>query len=275
MDTLKQVDTQLADRFEQEITLLEQQGSVLVALSGGVDSAVVAIASVLALGQKSRAVTFNSILSPPQEILDATQVAQEIGITHEMMNIDVMGNHAIVKNEMDRCYLCKSYLIGELKKYQKTHKIKAIVEGTNVSDLVDYRPGIQALKENKIISPHIEAGITKAMIRKIASALKLSISEKPSASCLATRIPYGDPLEVSRLERIGKAEEFLAKILPQSQIRVRDHNTIARIVLSPEAYDLIMQEDKRKSIVKNFLEFGYDHVTLDLQEYSVPRPKDS
>ena len=92
------------------------------------------------------------------------------------MNIDVMGNRAIVKNEIDRCYLCKSYLIGELKKYQKTHKLKAIAEGTNVSDLIDYRPGIRALKENKIISPHIEVGITKSMISCVCEVTNLDES---------------------------------------------------------------------------------------------------
>jgi uncharacterized protein len=274
LDTLKQTDSNLGKRFEQEVNLLKKRGSVLVALSGGVDSSIVALASVLALGKDAHSITFNSVLSPAQEIFDAKRIAQEIGIAHETINLDIMKNQSIVNNETDRCYFCKTYLIGELKKYQKTHKLEAIVEGTNISDLNDYRPGIKALKENDIISPHIEVGMTKSMIRKIANTLDLSIAEKPSASCLATRIPYGDPLEISRLERIGKAEEILSGILPPTQIRVRDHKEIARIELSPKAFAFAVKDNIRNKIVDSLTKLGYKHILLDLRGYGIPEPKD-
>ncbi len=267
LQSIRNIDTNLAQRFEEEISLLKSKGSALVALSGGVDSSIAALAAVLALKKKAYAITFNSILAPPNEIIDAKQVAQEIGIQHTIVPLDIMKNEDITKNNMDRCYFCKLYLIKELEKYQLQYGLNCIIEGSNLTDLDDYRPGLKALKQHGITSPHIEVGLTKQMIRKIARIIDLSVAEKPSASCLATRIPYGDPLEIPRLQRIAQAEEILRSIIPRGQIRVRDHEEIARIELSNEALAILLEGENRSQVQKLLSKLGYRYVTLDLQGY--------
>ncbi len=252
---------------DQLLTLLRNYESVLVALSGGVDSAVVAAMAFSVLGDSAVAVTFDSPLSASTELRAAKQIAKAIGIKLLVESSNELSVSEITPNPLDRCYHCKLYRFNQALLLANRMGLAVVVDGTTASDLQEYRPGLQALQELGIRSPLLEVGITKTETRKLAKRLKLPIADRPPNSCLATRIPYGESLTVKRLARIAKAEEKIREIVQVGILRVRDHGDLARIEIAPQEFVKILQPLVFHQIATELKVIGYKYITLDLSGY--------
>lgn len=257
----------LKAKQDQLLTLLKNYESVLVALSGGVDSAVVAAMAFSVLGDSAVAVTFDSPLSISTELRAAKQIAKAIGIKLLVESSNELSVSEITPNPLDRCYHCKLYRFNQALLLANRMGLAVVVDGTTASDLQEHRPGLRALQELGIRSPLLEVGITKTETRKLAKRLKLPIADRPPNSCLATRIPYGEALTVKRLARIAKAEEKIREIVQVGILRVRDHGDLARIEIAPQEFVKILQPLVFHQIAIELKAIGYKYITLDLSGY--------
>ena len=240
---------------------------VIVALSGGVDSAVVAMAAKKALDKNAIAVTADYNTLSEEELISAKRVAKEIDIEHKIIKYNELDNTKFVKNDKLRCYHCRTELATYLSNEAKQMDVKLIVDGTNTDDLSDYRPGIKAMRENDIKSPLVELGINKQDVRNIAKSNNLSVYDKPSNSCLASRIPHGSPVTLEKLKRIETAESFIKSLFKVRQVRVRDHQDIARIEVGKEEIKCMFDLAKISEIDSKLKELGFKHIALDLSGY--------
>ena len=239
---------------------LSNYKGVVVAFSGGVDSSLLLKLATQVLKENVVAVTTVSPLHPKNEINEAKKFARSLGCKHLLIQTHELTDPKFINNTKNRCYLCKIELFTRIKIIAAKYDY-SVIEGSNKSDLSDYRPGIRALKKLKIKSPFIESGITKEEIRILARKLHLSNLNKPSMACLASRVPYGIKISKAILQRIGKAEIYLGR-LKLSQIRVRDHLPVARIEVYPREFNIVLKN--RKKIVRYFEKLGYKHTVLDL-----------
>lgn len=241
--------------------------SVLVALSGGVDSALVAYSAYRILGNSALAVTADYKTLAQEELESAKKICQEIGINHLVISYDELQNPDFVKNDQTRCFHCRSELADHLIRLAREKNIDVIVDGTNLDDLGDYRPGIVALQNNGIRSPLVESGLTKADIRNIAKQVGLSIHDRPSNSCLASRIPWGQRVTAERLARIEMGEMFVKQAVGARQVRVRDINGMAKIEIGVDELDLLQNLNlvELSSMLKSI---GFESVTIDESGYS-------
>jgi pyridinium-3,5-biscarboxylic acid mononucleotide sulfurtransferase len=242
-------------------------GSAVVALSGGVDSAVVALAAKKALGKNAIAITADYKTLAKEELATARQVAKEIGIEHKVIEYDELQNPEFVKNDGMRCYHCRTELGQHLAEEAKKAGITLIVDGTNVDDLSDYRPGIRALRENGVRSPMVELGITKSQIREIAKNFGLSVYDKPSNACLASRIPAGNEVTYEKLQRIESAEIIVKSIFGVRQVRVRDHGELARVEVGKDELTKMFDADKLALLDGKLKEVGFKFVSIDAAGY--------
>jgi len=238
--------------------------SVLVAYSGGVDSAVIAKAALSALGDRAVAATARSATMPAWELEAAERTAREIGITHIVFREDEFETPGFADNSPDRCYHCRKGLVKGLREIAARHGIECIVDGANADDTKEHRPGMRAMREMGVRSPLLELGLTKEDVREIARDFGLSVSEKPSMACLASRVPYGEKITRDKLRRIEKAEDYL-RGLGFLELRVRHHNGIARIEVAEK--DIPMVVEHRREITRRLKELGFTYVSLDLQGY--------
>ncbi|RNJ25410.1 ATP-dependent sacrificial sulfur transferase LarE [Halosegnis longus] len=247
---------------------LATRDSVLVAFSGGVDSAVVAAIAHDALGRDAVACTAKSETLPDAELEDAFAVAEEIGIRHETTSFSELDDPAFVENDGDRCYHCRTMRLGELFDTARRLDIETVCDGTNADDPGEgHRPGLRAVEELDAYSPLLEHDITKEEVRSIADHFGLSVADKPSMACLSSRIPTGLEVTEERLSRVEQAEELL-RTWGFEQFRVRDHDGLARIEVGEEELDRALDADFVRAAREHLLECGFDHVTLDLEGYA-------
>ena len=205
------------------------KNKVMIALSGGVDSALVAYAAYRKLGDSAIAVTADYKTLSEEELQTAKQICSEIGITQLFLDYNELENEEFTKNDSTRCFHCRLELGDHLLNLAKEHQVDVIVDGTNLDDLGDYRPGIDALRQNGIRSPLVETNLSKPQIRQIAKSVGLSVHDKPSNSCLASRIPWGQRVTAERLARIEFGETVIKQLTKVKQVRVRDFDGSAKI----------------------------------------------
>jgi pyridinium-3,5-biscarboxylic acid mononucleotide sulfurtransferase len=241
--------------------------TAVVALSGGVDSAVVALAAKKALGSNALSITANYKTLSTEELADAAKIAHEIGITHMIIEYDELQNPEFVRNDELRCYHCRNELGQRLVSEAKKYGINLIVDGTNVDDLKDYRPGIMALRKNGIRSPLVEIQMGKSQIRSIARESGLSVYDKPSNACLASRIPRGMRVTYDKLRRIEKSEIIVKRLSEAKQVRVRDHGDIARIEVARMELSKLFDLGKLEKIDTELRNLGFKYVTVDIRGY--------
>lgn len=252
------------EKYNNLINYLKDLESAAVAFSGGVDSTFLLYAAKEALGDKAMAVTICSNLITSDEIEDAENYCKEIGIKHLKVFVDEQNIDGFKENPVDRCYICKKHIFSYIKKIAEDEGIKFVVEGSNVDDIDDYRPGMKAIKELDIKSPLKETGFTKDEIRQISKSFGLKTWNMQSAACLASRFEYGEEITTEGLKMVEKSESVL-KSIGFSQFRVRVHKNIARIEVPDSEFDKLLEH--RLLICNKLKEYGFDYVTMDLKGY--------
>jgi uncharacterized protein len=238
----------------------------LIAYSGGIDSTLVAKVAYDALGDRAFAVTAVSPSLLPEDLEEACIQAEEIGIAHELVRTHELDNPNYAANPINRCYFCKSELHDTLKPLALERGYPYVVDGVNADDLGDYRPGIQAAKERGARSPLAELGITKLEVRELAKHLGLTCWDKPAQPCLSSRFPYGEEITIAKLQRVGRAEAYLRK-LGLKVLRVRSEGDTARLEFPPEQLKEFVLTTDLPTLVKQFQDFGFVYVTLDLEGF--------
>jgi uncharacterized protein len=255
---------ELAAKRDALLDLLRAMGRCVVAYSGGVDSAVVAQAAALALGEGAVAVTGVSPSLAEGELEAAAALARRMGIRHRVVATQEFDNPAYRQNAPDRCYHCKTELYGRLAAIAREEGARAIVNGANLDDGADFRPGMQAAAEHGVRSPLVEAGLTKAEVRLLAAHWGLPVAEKPAMPCLSSRVAYGEQVSPERLRMIDQAERWL-RSLGIAELRVRYHaGDLARIEVPLAALERLVQPEVRQALVRELQGLGFRFVTLDL-----------
>jgi len=261
------MNDELVKKFDKLKNLFRTWKRVLVAFSGGVDSSVVASIAKNVLSDGAVAVTINSIIFSPEDLENARKVAEAIGLTHVIIDYDVLSNSYVADNSPERCYFCKKELVGKLNEVAREMRVNVVVDGTNADDLRVNRPGLRALTEGGVRSPLAELDVNKNDVRKIAAFLKLPSADRPSMACLATRISYGLALTTERLKRVYLAEKFVKDLTKAYQIRVRDHDGLARIEIGKEERKKLFSADVMDIITERLRDLGFKYVTMDLAGY--------
>lgn len=245
---------------------LVRMGKVLIAFSGGVDSTFLLKISKDVLGENAIALTAQSTTFPERELNEAISFCKSQGIKHLVFESEELDDPEFGKNPVNRCYLCKKQLFGKILEIAAELGVDHVIEGSNVDDLGDYRPGRQALNEFGIGSPLLKAGLTKEEIRSLSKEYGLPTWDKPSFACLSSRFPYGEEITKEKLKMVDLAEQYLLD-LGFRQVRVRHHGDVARIEVSPKELSKILEPQMAEDIYAVFSKIGFVYTALDLKGY--------
>lgn len=258
----------LQEKHNKLKAILQDLGSVCVAFSGGVDSTLLLAVAHEVLGDKAMGITVRASMHSDREMVEAAEFVADIGVKHFFIEANEYDIPEFVANEKDRCYHCKKAIFTKIKELAQEAGISYVADGTIADDVFDYRPGMIALKELEVTSPLKNAGLTKEDVRALSKKLKLPTWNKPSMACLASRIPYGEPITPEKLRIVEKGELYLLDH-GFTQFRVRYHGDIARIEILPEEQGKFLEPSFIKQTVEYFKEIGFIYVTLDLGGYRV------
>jgi uncharacterized protein len=261
---IKPVSPALKNKILRLQEILGSYGSAAVAYSGGVDSTLLAVLAREVLGDKCLAVTAVSPIHSTQDVETAKTLARKFVIKHLVIRSRELNDPAFKANPVSRCYLCKKMLFEQITVLAKRRGIPVVLDGSNADDLKAYRPGLKALKEQKIKSPLAEAGLTKNEIRQMARQKGIAVWNAPANACLATRIPYGTAITPRILKQIERAEQILHQ-LGFSQCRVRHHGELARLEILPSEFDKVLKS--KDKIIGSLRRAGYKFIALDLAGY--------
>ena len=259
------VDQAKVDDLERSVAKL---GTVAVAFSGGADSTLLLAVCVRVLGaEQVLAITADSPALPRSELVEATDLANELGARHVVMPTEELSNADFAANPPDRCFFCKQELFTRIRTLADQEGYQHIVYGATAADLGDHRPGMRAARQAGAIAPLLEAGFSKDDVRGLSRQLGLRTWNKPAMACLSSRFPYGTSLSEERLLQVERAEELLRNQLGFRQVRVRHHDSVARIEIQPRDFGRLLEERTKRQVLTELKKLGYTYVTLDLQGF--------
>ena len=264
--SVREVTSEQLKKYGDLKKMLKGYGSAAIAFSGGVDSTFLMYTAKEALGDKAIALTAMSCLFPERELNETKEFCKDHGIRQFIYESDELSIEGFSQNPTNRCYICKRDLFENFKKIASDEGISVVVEGSNLDDNGDYRPGLMAVAELGIKSPLRDAGFTKADIRALSRYLGLQTWEKPSFACLASRFVYGETITKEKLEMVDKAEQLLLDLGFQ-QFRVRTHGNLARIEILPEEFSKLIDEAIREKITSSLKAIGFTYITMDITGY--------
>ena len=254
-------------KYQDLLNWFSDKKSVLISLSGGVDSALVAYAAFEKIGSRAVAVTADYKTLAQDELDSAKKITDEIGIRHILISYDELQNENFVRNDKNRCFYCRDELSEKLLVTSKKLGSDVIVDGTHVDDLGDYRPGIDALHKNGIKSPLVETNFTKQEIRKQTKTLGLTVYDRPSNSCLASRIPWGQRVTAEKLARVEMGELMIKQSIDVKQVRVRDLDGVAKIEVDLDKIPLLIDQQKIEEVSEKLQMIGFSSVIVDYDGY--------
>ncbi|MBX4263451.1 ATP-dependent sacrificial sulfur transferase LarE [Clostridium estertheticum] len=257
---------ELEMKFQKLKDSIQRLKSVAIAYSGGVDSTFLLKVAADVLGNKVIAITAKSTTYPEREFKEAVKYIGDIGAKHIVIISEELEIEGFAKNPIDRCYFCKKELFSKVRKVADDNNINAVLDGSNADDVSDYRPGMKAANELRVISPLKDAGLTKDNIRELSKRLGLPTWNKPAFACLSSRFPYGNEITVEKLSMVERAEQFLLD-LGFRQIRVRHHGDIARVEVNAEERNKFFSAEMMDKVANELKSIGFKYVTLDLLGY--------
>ncbi len=257
------------EQKEQKLNeILKSYEKIVIGYSGGVDSTFLSYIASKVLGENALCVTMVAELHSKREIAESIEFAKEHNLNQKIIEVSIVENDFIKNNPVDRCYHCKTTVFSIIKNVCKENGFNVVVDGTNVDDLQDYRPGLKALDELQVKSPLFEAGLTKNDIRELSKKYGLDTFDKPSFACLASRVPYNTEITKEKLEQVEKCENFLFD-KGFKQLRVRHMGNLARIEVSKEERSKFFDEKLLDEIDEKFKSFGFSYVAFEVGGYKM------